>query len=152
MALATFGAGCFWGVELTFSKLPGVISTSVGYMGGHTDQPTYKEVCTDSTGHAEVVQVEYDPERLDYERLLATFFQSHDPTQHNRQGPDIGSQYRSAIFYHDETQRQIAAEMLATLKAQRPVVTQLEAAQPYYLAEDYHQKYLEKRGAAHCGF
>ncbi len=152
MALATFGAGCFWGVELTFSKLPGVISTSVGYMGGHTDQPTYKEVCTDSTGHAEVVQVEYDPERLDYERLLATFFQSHDPTQHNRQGPDIGSQYRSAIFYHDETQRQIAADMLATLKAQRPVVTQLEAAQPYYLAEDYHQKYLEKRGAAHCGF
>jgi len=121
-------------------------------MGGHTDQPTYKEVCTDSTGHAEVVQVEYDPERLDYERLLATFFQSHDPTQHNRQGPDIGSQYRSAIFYHDETQRQIAADMLATLKAQRPVVTQLEAAQPYYLAEDYHQKYLEKRGAAHCGF
>ena len=152
MALATFGAGCFWGVELTFSKLPGVISTSVGYMGGHTDQPTYKEVCTDSTGHAEVVQVEYDPERLDYERLLATFFQSHDPTQHNRQGPDIGSQYRSAIFYHDETQRQIAADMLATLKAQRPVVTQLDAAQPYYLAEDYHQKYLEKRGAAHCGF
>ena len=152
MALATFGAGCFWGVELTFSKLPGVISTSVGYMGGHTDQPTYKEVCTDSTGHAEVVQVEYDPERLDYERLLATFFQSHDPTQHNRQGPDIGSQYRSAIFYHDETQRQIAADMLATLKAQRPMVTQLEAAQPYYWAEDYHQKYLEKRGAAHCGF
>ena len=152
MALATFGAGCFWGVELTFSKLPGVISTSVGYMGGHTDQPTYKEVCTDSTGHAEVVQIEYDPERLDYERLLATFFQSHDPTQHNRQGPDIGSQYRSAIFYHDETQRQIAADMLATLKAQRPVVTQLEAAQPYYLAEDYHQKYLEKRSAAHCGF
>ena len=152
MALATIGAGCFWGVELTFSKLPGVISTSVGYMGGHTDQPTYKEVCTDSTGHAEVVQVEYDPERLDYERLLATFFQSNDPTQHNRQGPDIGSQYRSAIFYHDETQRQIAADMLATLKAQRPVVTQLEAAQPYYLAEDYNQKYLEKRGAAHCGF
>ena len=151
MATATFGAGCFWGVELTFSKLPGVTATSVGYMGGHTDEPTYKEVCTDTTGHAEVVQVEYDPERIPYERLLATFFQSHDPTQYNRQGPDVGSQYRSVIFYHDESQRQTAAEMLKELKIALPVATKLESAGTYHLAEDYHQKYLEKRGAAHCG-
>lgn len=151
MAIATFGAGCFWGVELTFSKLPGVLKTSVGYMGGHTDSPTYKEVCTDTTGHAEVVQVEYDPERIEYQRLLATFFQSHDPTQYNRQGPDVGSQYRSAIFYHDDEQHAIAREMLKELKIALPVATKLEPAGTYWLAEDYHQKYLEKKGVTSCG-
>lgn len=151
MALATFGAGCFWGVELTFSKLPGVTATSVGYMGGHTEDPTYKAVCTDTTGHAEVVQIEYDPERLSYERLLNTFFHCHDPTQLNRQGPDFGTQYRSVIFYHDadqEAQAQLAIEQQG---AERDVVTQLMPAAPYYLAEDYHQKYLEKRGMNSCG-
>lgn len=151
MAIATFGAGCFWGVELTFSKLPGVTKTSVGYMGGHTEDPTYKEVCTDTTGHAEVVQVEYDPAKIDYQRLLDTFFRSHDPTQYNRQGPDVGSQYRSVVFFHDEEQKALAAHMIKELKIALPVATKLEEAGTYYLAEDYHQKYLEKRGAAHCG-
>ena len=151
MAIATFGAGCFWGVELTFSKLPGVTATSVGYMGGHKDDPTYREVCTDTTGHAEVVQVEYDSERIQYERLLATFFQSHDPTQYNRQGPDVGSQYRSVIFYHDDIQKASAASMIKELKIALPVATKLEEAGEYWLAEEYHQKYLEKKGASSCG-
>ena len=151
MALATFGAGCFWGVELTFSKLPGVTATSVGYMGGHTDDPTYKAVCTDTTGHAEVVQIEYDPERLSYERLLSTFFHCHDPTQLNRQGPDFGTQYRSVIFYHDANQEAQAKLAIEQQRAERDVVTQLMPAAPYYLAEDYHQKYLEKRGMNSCG-
>ncbi len=151
MAIATFGAGCFWGVELTFSKLPGVTATSVGYMGGHKDDPTYREVCTDTTGHAEVVQVEYDPERIQYERLLATFFQSHDPTQYNRQGLDVGSQYRSVIFYHDDIQKASAAAMIKELKIALPVATKLEEAGEYWLAEEYHQKYLEKKGASSCG-
>ena len=151
MALATFGAGCFWGVELTFSKLPGVTATSVGYMGGHTDDPTYKAVCSDTTGHAEVVQIEYDPERLSYERLLNTFFHCHDPTQLNRQGPDFGTQYRSVIFYHDADQESQAQLAMTQQRAERDVVTQLMPAAPYYLAEDYHQKYLEKRGMNSCG-
>ena len=151
MALATFGAGCFWGVELTFSKLPGVTATSVGYMGGHTDDPTYKAVCSDTTGHAEVVQIEYDPERLSYERLLNTFFHCHDPTQLNRQGPDFGTQYRSVIFYHDADQEAQAQLAIEQQRAERDVVTQLMPAATYYLAEDYHQKYLEKRGMNSCG-
>ncbi len=151
MALATFGAGCFWGVELTFSKLPGVTATSVGYMGGHTDDPTYKAVCSDTTGHAEVVQIEYDPERLSYERLLNTFFHCHDPTQLNRQGPDLGTQYRSVIFYHDADQESQAQLAIEQQRAERDVVTQLMPAATYYLAEDYHQKYLEKRGMNSCG-
>ncbi len=151
MALATFGAGCFWGVELTFSKLPGVTATSVGYMGGHTEDPTYKAVCTDTTGHAEVVQIEYDPERLSYKRLLSTFFHCHDPTQLNRQGPDFGTQYRSVIFYHDADQEAQAKLAIEQQQAERDVVTQLMPAASYYLAEDYHQKYLEKRGMNSCG-
>ena len=152
MALATFGAGCFWGVELTFSKLPGVTATSVGYMGGHTDDPTYKAVCSDTTGHAEVVQIEYDPERLSYERLLNTFFHCHDPTQLNRQGPDFRHSISIRHFLprrgSKKSQAQLAIEQQ---RAERDVVTQLMPAATYYLAEDYHQKYLEKRGMNSCG-
>lgn len=155
MATATFGAGCFWGVELRFSKIPGVTATAVGYMGGHTEQPTYRDVCSDSTGHAEVVQVSFDPDRVDFETLLKTFFACHDPTQLNRQGPDVGSQYRSAVFAHDAEQEALAVAMINALNKQqpanRPIVTTVEPAATFWVAEDYHQKYLEKRGATHCG-
>jgi methionine-S-sulfoxide reductase len=149
---ATFGAGCFWGVEAAFRRLDGVSSTRVGYAGGHAQKPTYQEVCTSGTGHAEVVEVTYDETTIPYEALLATFWAEHDPTQLNRQGPDIGDQYRSVIFVHDEAQRAAAEDSRNRVQKRisRPVVTQLEDALPFWEAEDYHQQYLEKRGLASC--
>ncbi|BDI29535.1 peptide-methionine (S)-S-oxide reductase [Capsulimonas corticalis] len=154
MAIATFGAGCFWGVEAAFRQTPGVTATAVGYEGGATENPTYKEVCTDRTGHAEVVQVEFDPAQVTYEELLAVFFGNHNPTTLNRQGPDVGSQYRSAIFYHSPEQQQQAEATKVKLDAagvfNKPIVTEIVPAQTFYIAEDYHQQYLEKRGLASC--
>ncbi|MFB6286535.1 MAG: peptide-methionine (S)-S-oxide reductase MsrA [Candidatus Bipolaricaulia bacterium] len=151
---ATFGAGCFWGVEATFRNVEGVTDTAVGYMGGHTDNPSYKDVCSGKTGHAEVVQVEYDPAVVSYDQLLEVFWEVHDPTQLNRQGPDVGSQYRSVIFYHDEAQREAAERAKADLEQsgcfRRSIVTAIEPAATFWQAEDYHQRYLEKRGLAHC--
>ena len=149
---ATFGAGCFWGVEAAFRRLEGVSGTRVGYAGGSVPNPTYEQVCTDRTGHAEVVQVTYDPERIPYEQLLAVFWAEHDPTQLNRQGPDVGTQYRSAIFVHDAEQRAAAEASRERVQERldRPVVTQIEVAPPFWEAEDYHQRYLEKRGLASC--
>jgi peptide-methionine (S)-S-oxide reductase len=150
--IATFGAGCFWGVEAAFRRLDGVTSTRVGYAGGAVDHPSYKEVCSDRTGHAEVVEVTYDPDQVPYERLLAVFWAEHDPTQVNRQGPDIGSQYRSVIFVHDPEQRAAAEASRARVQERltRPVATSIEDAPPFWEAEDYHQQYLEKRGLASC--
>ncbi|HWG58843.1 MAG TPA: peptide-methionine (S)-S-oxide reductase MsrA [Candidatus Acidoferrales bacterium] len=154
MAKATFAAGCFWGVEETFRRLPGVSSTTVGYTGGSTQNPSYKDVCTDTTGHAEAVEVEYDPEKISYLELLAAFWKSHDPTTANRQGPDVGTQYRSAIFFHDAEQEKAARESKALLEEKRvfprPIVTQIVPAAKFYHAEDYHQQYLEKRGMRSC--
>jgi peptide-methionine (S)-S-oxide reductase len=154
MKKATFGAGCFWGVEATFRQVPGVVDAAVGYSGGHTVDPTYKEVCTDRTGHAEVVEVEYDPAKVSYGQLLDVFWSSHDPTQLNRQGPDFGTQYRSVIFYHDEEQQAEAEASKQRLEAsgqfRRPIATQIVPATPFYRAEEYHQRYLEKRGQASC--
>ena len=154
MEKATFGAGCFWGVEATFRSIPGVISTLVGYCGGRTDNPTYQDVCTDTTGHAEVVEITFDPAQLRYEQLLETFWKLHDPTTPNRQGPDVGSQYRSVIFYHSPAQEAAARAAKERLdksgKFRNPVVTQIVPAAPFYKAEDYHQRYLEKRGLASC--
>lgn len=154
METATFGAGCFWGVEESFRHIPGVIDTAVGYLGGHTQNPTYKDVCTDATGHAEVVQVTYDPAKVGYEQLLDVFWSSHDPTTLNRQGPDIGTQYRSAIFFHSPEQERLARaskeKMQASGKFRRPIVTEITPASTFYPAEDYHQKYLAKRGLSHC--
>jgi peptide-methionine (S)-S-oxide reductase len=154
MAKATFAAGCFWGVEATFRQLPGVLSTRVGYTGGHTENPNYKEVCTDRTGHAEAVEVEYDPAKIVYDKLLDVFWENHDPTQLNRQGPDWGTQYRSAIFFHTpEQEAQAKASREALEKSRRyskPIVTQIVPAARFYEAEDYHQQYLEKRGLAAC--
>ena len=154
MAKATFAAGCFWGVEDAFRQVKGVTSTTVGYTGGQTKNPTYKEVCTDRTGHAEAVEVEFNPDQVSYRELLAVFFQSHDPTQLNRQGPDYGSQYRSAIFFHDAEQEAAARDSLAALdKAgvfKRPIVTQIAPATDFYRAEDYHQQYFEKQGIRAC--
>ena len=154
MELATFGAGCFWGVEATFRQLEGVTETAVGYMGGTTKNPTYKEVCTDRTGHAEVVQVSYDPARVRYEELLRVFWENHDPTQLNRQGPDTGAQYRSAIFYHTPEQKAAAEaskqELQNSGRYKKPVVTEITPAPEFYRAEEYHQQYLEKRGLASC--
>jgi methionine-S-sulfoxide reductase len=149
---ATFGAGCFWGVEAAFRRLDGVLGTRVGYAGGTVPNPTYKQVCSDRTGHAEVVEVTYDDATVPYEELLAVFWAEHDPTQVNRQGPDVGSQYRSAIFVHDEEQRRAAEASRAQLQTRlsRPVATQVEDAPPFWEAEDYHQQYLEKRGLASC--
>lgn len=149
---ALFGAGCFWGVQAAFDELQGVSRTTVGYSGGRTEHPSYEDVCTDETGHAEVVLVEYDPSKIAYEELLATFFANHDPTQVNRQGPDVGTQYRSAIFTYDEQQRAAAAQAKRALaeKIGKPVATVIEPAQAFYEAEAYHQKYLEKRGAKSC--
>lgn len=147
---ATFGAGCFWGIEEAFRAVPGVVSSKVGYAGGHTDEPTYEDVCSNRTGHAEVVQVDYDPGQVTYEKLLDVFWQSHDPTQKNRQGPDIGSQYRSVIFYHTPEQEQAARESMARLAASgrfdKPLATDLQPAPTFYKAEDYHQEYFKKRG------
>ncbi|MQX36501.1 peptide-methionine (S)-S-oxide reductase MsrA [Roseospira navarrensis] len=152
---ATFGAGCFWGVELAFRNTDGVISTAVGYAGGHVATPTYQQVCTDTTGHAEVVRVEYDPAVVSYEALLVVFWESHDPTQMNRQGPDVGSQYRSVIFTHDASQTAAAEASRATLAAsgryRRPIATVIEPAGDFWPAEEYHQQYLEKRGYRACG-
>ncbi|MGN6798827.1 MAG: peptide-methionine (S)-S-oxide reductase MsrA [Gaiellaceae bacterium] len=149
---ATFGAGCFWGVEAAFRRLDGVTATRVGYAGGRTVDPGYKQVCYDDTGHAEVVEVTYDDEVVPYEGLLAAFWNEHDPTQLNRQGPDIGDQYRSVIFVHDDAQRATAGASRDRVQARhsRPVVTQIEDAPAFWEAEDYHQQYLEKRGLASC--
>jgi peptide-methionine (S)-S-oxide reductase len=151
---AMFGAGCFWGIQYEFDQLKGVIKTKVGYAGGHTESPTYKEVCTDTTGHAEVVEVIYDPEMISYEKLLDAFWQMHDPTTMNRQGPDIGSQYRSIIFYFDEHQKELAEKSKETLgksgKFKDPIVTEIIPASPFYEAEEYHQKYFEKTGQKVC--
>ena len=152
MEKATFAAGCFWGVEAAFRRMEGVLKTRVGYAGGGVENPTYKQVCSDRTGHAEVVEVTYDDELVPYERLLAVFWAEHDPTQVNRQGPDVGSQYRSVIFVHDPEQRAAAEASRARVQERltRPVATTIEDAPPFWEAEDYHQQYLEKRGLASC--
>jgi peptide-methionine (S)-S-oxide reductase len=154
MALATFAAGCFWGVEATFRQMKGVLSTRVGYTGGRNPNPTYQDVCTDRTGHAEAVEVEFDPAQIAYQDLLNVFWENHDPTQLNRQGPDWGSQYRSAIFFHtpeQEVEAKVSKEKLdKSGRFGKPMVTQIVAASTFYPAEDYHQQYLEKRGLASC--
>ncbi len=145
---ATFGAGCFWGVEYKFNKTKGVINTTVGYTGGHTTNPSYEDVCSDQTGHAEAVLVEYDPKQVSYEQLLDVFWSIHDPTQFHRQGPDVGSQYRSVIFYHNEKQKKAALKSKEELeksgKYKKMIVTEVVPAKEFYLAEEYHQKYWEK--------
>ena len=154
MAKATFGAGCFWGVEMTFRRLAGVVDAAVGYAGGRTENPTYEEVCRHRTGHAEVVEVDYDPAVIGYEALLDAFFEMHDPTQVNRQGPDIGDQYRSVVFFHTAEQQRLAenarAELDASGRFARPIATLIEPVPAFWRAEEYHQRYLEKRGAAGC--
>jgi peptide-methionine (S)-S-oxide reductase len=154
MAKATFAAGCFWGVEATFRQLPGVTATRVGYTGGKTENPTYKQVCTDMTGHAEAVEVDYDPAKVSYEQLLDVFWENHDPTQLNRQGPDWGTQYRSAIFFHSPEQEKAAVSSKEALEKsgryRNKIATQIVPAVTFYPAEDYHQQYLEKRGLATC--
>jgi peptide-methionine (S)-S-oxide reductase len=154
MAKATFAAGCFWGVEDAFRQVKGVKSTTVGYTGGSAKNPTYKEVCTGRTGHAEAVEVEYDPNEVSYLELLAVFWKSHDPTTVNRQGPDVGTQYRSAIFYHDAAQEKDARDSKAVLEKQgvfkRPIVTEIAPASEFFRAEDYHQQYFEKQGIKAC--
>lgn len=153
---ATFGAGCFWGVEERFRCTEGVLDTEVGYAGGHTQNPTYEQVCSHTTGHAEVVQLQYDPEKISYEELLAIFFGMHDPTQVNRQGPDVGDQYRSVIFCHTEAQKQAAEKMKAALdesgEYSRPIATQIQPAPKFWPAEEYHQEYFAKRGGGGCHF
>jgi peptide-methionine (S)-S-oxide reductase len=155
MEKATFGAGCFWGVEEAFRRIKGVVSTTVGYAGGKTENPTYKEVCTGKTGHAEVLQIEFDPSKITFDDLLAIFFQIHDPTTKNRQGPDVGSQYRSVIFYHSKKQEESARAYVEQLnlsgRYEAPIVTELLPAGPFYRAEEYHQKYHEKNGGS-CRF
>lgn len=147
---ATFAAGCFWGIEAAFRKVSGVVHATVGYTGGQTDYPTYQDVCSGQTGHAEAVMIKFDPDQVSYAQLLETFFKVHDPTTLNRQGPDIGSQYRSAIFYHSEEQKSWAefyVSKFTELKAfKSPIVTQIVPAGQFYPAEEYHQRYLEKRG------
>ncbi|HKN59906.1 MAG TPA: peptide-methionine (S)-S-oxide reductase MsrA [Candidatus Acidoferrales bacterium] len=154
MAKAIFAAGCFWGVEEAFRQLKGVTSTTVGYTGGTMKDPSYKDVCTGATGHAEAVEVEFDPKQVSYDQLLSVFWQSHDPTTLNRQGPDYGTQYRSAIFYEDAEQEATARRSKAELEKsglfKRPIVTEIKPASEFYRAEDYHQQYLEKRGIKSC--
>ena len=151
---ATFGAGCFWGVEAAFRTVKGVVSTQVGYSGGRTPAPTYEQVCSGRTGHAEAVEVTYDPTQVSYNDLLRVFWENHDPTTPNRQGPDVGEQYRSAIFFHTPEQEAAAKASVAILEAEkrfrRPIVTQIVPAGPFHRAEEYHQQYLEKRGQASC--
>lgn len=154
MERATFAAGCFWGVEAAFRQVPGVTDAVVGYTGGSTANPTYEQVCTDRTGHAEAVQLTYDPARVTYDRLLDTFWEIHDPTQLNRQGPDVGKQYRSAIFFHSPEQEAGAKHSRDALgasgKVGKPIVTEIAPAGPFYPAEDYHQRYYEKMGITSC--
>jgi len=156
MEKATFGAGCFWGVEAAFQNIKGIKSTIVGYMGGKLKNPTYEDVCTDKTGHAEVIQILYDPAKISYEHLLNIFWSIHDPTQLNRQSNDIGTQYRSVIFYHNEKQKQIAEKsknkQQKTGKNQKPIVSEITPAKEFYPAEEYHQKYLEKHGKISCNY
>jgi peptide-methionine (S)-S-oxide reductase len=149
---ATFGAGCFWGVEAAFRRLAGVKSTRVGYAGGAMNNPTYHDVCSDSTGHAEVVEVTFDPAVISYHDLLTVFWENHDPTTKDRQGPDVGTQYRSVIFFHSPDQEAEAkiSRDAAQKNFKRPIVTEIVPAQTFWAAEDYHQQYLEKRGLAHC--
>lgn len=151
---ATLGAGCFWGVEATFRRLAGVKSTQVGYMGGKTNNPTYKDVCTDATGHAEVLEVTFDPEVISYHDILEVFWDNHNPTTLNRQGPDVGAQYRSAIFYHSSEQEAEAraSRDAAQARFSRPIVTEITPAGDFWRAEEYHQQYLEKRGLSQCHF
>jgi peptide-methionine (S)-S-oxide reductase len=153
---ATFAGGCFWGIEAAFNQLDGVIDAVSGYIGGHVENPTYRQVCGGRTGHAEAVEVTYDPSRVSYEQLLELFWSIHDPTTLNRQGPDVGTQYRSAIFYHDEEQRAVATESKRALENAgtfgRPIVTEIVPAGEFYRAEDYHQRYYERLGIEpHCG-
>ncbi len=154
MLKATFGAGCFWGVEAAFRQINGVTATQVGYLGGNFENPSYRDVCTGRTGHAEVVEVEYDPSIVSYEELLRVFWENHDPTQHNRQGPDVGAQYRSAIFFHTPEQEAAARASKQTLERdgryKRPIATEITPTSKFYRAEEYHQQYLEKRGLAQC--
>lgn len=154
MEKTTFAAGCFWGVEETFRTTPGVLETQVGYTGGHTANPTYHDVCSDGTGHAEAVEVTYDPAKVSYDTLLKIFWENHNPTQVDRQGPDVGSQYRSAIFFHTAEQERAAKASKEALeksgKFSRPIATQIMKAEPFYRAEEYHQQYLLKRGQTHC--
>lgn len=154
--LATFACGCFWGVEETFRNTPGVLDVVVGYTGGHVENPTYEMVSTGTTGHAEAVQVTFDPAKVSYEKLVRVFFDNHNPTTRNRQGPDVGEQYRSVIFTHDDSQKQIAEKVIAELEEAKrfgkPIVTELRPSAPFYPAEDYHQQYLRKRGLSHCHY
>ncbi|MBQ15866.1 MAG: peptide-methionine (S)-S-oxide reductase [Planctomycetaceae bacterium] len=152
MAMATFGAGCFWGVEVAFRQVAGVRETAVGYLGGSLENPTYQDVCTGTTGHAEVVQVEYDPESVDFGTLLEVFWKCHDPTTLNRQGPDTGTQYRSAIFFHSDEQQATAEASLTENqdRVSQPIVTEITATSTFFHAEEYHQRYLEKRGLDSC--
>jgi len=153
MEKATFAAGCFWGVEEAFRRVKGVVATTVGYTGGSFPNPTYQDVCTDNTGHAEAVQVEYDPSQVSYDELLKVFWENHDPTQLNRQGPDVGTQYRSAIFFHSPQQEEAARASKESLERsaryRRPIATQILPAPEFYRAEEYHQQYFQKRGLVH---
>lgn len=152
MEKATFGAGCFWGIEAVFRRVPGVTSTRVGYAGGSLENPTYEDVCSGTTGHAEVVEVEYDPAIVSYDELLEVFWNNHDPTTPDRQGPDIGTQYRSVVFFHSLEQRAAAiaskAELERSGRYRNPIVTEITPASEFYPAEEYHQQYMEKRGLA----
>ena len=155
MQKATFAAGCFWGVEATFRAMPGVLGTRVGYTGGNTENPSYKEVCTDRTGHAEAVEVDYDPANVHYSDLLKVFWENHDPTEKNKQGPDVGSQYRSSLFYHSNLQKILAEEFKRKIEesgkyGSKKIFTEIVPAQHFYPAEEYHQKYLAKRGLGTC--
>lgn len=149
---ATFAAGCFWGVEAAFRQINGVKSTRVGYTGGKMDNPAYEDVCTDETGHAEAVEVTFDPKKVSYEKLLDVFWSNHNPTQGNRQGPDVGTQYRSAVFYHNAKQKEMASKSLKKQqkKYDKKITTEIKPAEKFYVAEDYHQQYLEKRGLSTC--
>ena len=156
MAIATFAAGCFWGIEAAYRRIEGVTSTAVGYTGGQTSDPTYKEVCSGQTGHAEAVQVAFDPARVSYEQLLEVFWNLHDPTQVNRQGPDVGTQYRTAVFYHDAEQQAAATASKAKLETENrfgaPIATEIVPAASFFLAEDYHQQYFEKQSSRRGGY
>ena len=155
MKKATFGAGCFWGVESAFRRVPGVLDVASGYSGGTTDRPTYRDVCSGTTGHAEVVEVDYDPAKVTYDQLLDVFWSIHDPTTPNRQGPDVGTQYRSAIFTQDDEQESAAIasrdRAQASGRVRRPIVTEITPASPFHRAEEYHQRYHEKHGQVGCG-